>query len=54
MNNYVSTHHLFQSNKSFAYQLSTASIFNSVQEALAYPRWQATMNEEMKSLKKTT
>ena len=34
------------------FQLSTVSILNSVHEALADPRWQATMNEELKSLKK--
>ena len=34
------------------HQLSTVSIPNSVHEALADPRWQATMNEELKSLKK--
>ncbi|KAL6348639.1 hypothetical protein AAG906_016167 [Vitis piasezkii] len=34
----------------FVNQLSTVAIPNSVQEALADPRWKATMNEEMKSL----
>ncbi|RVW13780.1 Retrovirus-related Pol polyprotein from transposon RE1 [Vitis vinifera] len=52
MSNYVSTHHLFESNKSFVNQLSTVAIPNSVQEALADPRWKAAMNEEMKSLQK--
>ncbi|RVW91751.1 Retrovirus-related Pol polyprotein from transposon TNT 1-94 [Vitis vinifera] len=52
MSNYVSTHRLSESNKSFVNQLSTVSIPNSVQEALADPRWKATMNEEMKSLQK--
>ncbi|KAL6316701.1 hypothetical protein AAG906_019632 [Vitis piasezkii] len=50
MSNYVFNHRLFESNKSFVNQLSTVSIPNSVQEALADPRWKATMNEEMKSL----
>ena len=39
-------HRLSESNKSFVNQLSIVSIPNSVQEALANPRW----NEEMKSL----
>lgn len=34
------------------HQLSTVSIPNSVHEALVDPRWQVTMNEELKSLKK--
>ncbi|RVW24660.1 Retrovirus-related Pol polyprotein from transposon TNT 1-94 [Vitis vinifera] len=52
MSNYVSNHRLSESNKSFVNQLSTIAIPNSVQEALADPRWKATMNEEMKSLQK--
>ena len=52
MSHYVSNHRLSESNKSFVNQLSTVSIPNSVQEALADPRWKATMNEEMKSLQK--
>ncbi|WJZ90677.1 hypothetical protein VitviT2T_009805 [Vitis vinifera] len=52
MSNYVSTHRLSKSNKSFVNQLSTVSIPNNVQEALADPRCKATMNEEMKSLQK--
>ena len=52
MSNYVSTHRLSESNKSFVNQLSIVAIPNSVQEALADPRWKAAMNEEMKSLQK--
>lgn len=52
MSHYVSNHRLSESNKSFVNQLSTVSIPNSVQEALAEPRWKAAMNEEMKSLQK--
>ncbi|RVX08757.1 Retrovirus-related Pol polyprotein from transposon TNT 1-94 [Vitis vinifera] len=52
MSNYVSKHRLSKSNKSFVNQLSTVTIPNSVQEALADPRWKTTMNEEMKSLQK--
>ncbi|RVX18371.1 Retrovirus-related Pol polyprotein from transposon TNT 1-94 [Vitis vinifera] len=52
MSNYVSNHRLSESNKSFVNQLSTVVIPNSVQEALADPRWKTTMNEEMKSLQK--
>ncbi|WKA13210.1 hypothetical protein VitviT2T_030537 [Vitis vinifera] len=52
MSNYVSNHRLSESNKSFENQLSTVAIPNSVQEALADPRWKASMNEEMKSLQK--
>ncbi|RVW46152.1 Retrovirus-related Pol polyprotein from transposon RE1 [Vitis vinifera] len=52
MSNYVSNHRLSESNKSFVNQLSTIAISNSVQEALADPRWKAAMNEEMKSLQK--
>ena len=48
----MSNHRLFESNKSFVNQLSTVAISNSVQEALADPRWKAAMNEEMKSLQK--
>ena len=50
MSHYVSNHPLPESNKSFVNQLSTVSIPNSVQEALADPRWKAAKNEEMKSL----
>ena len=50
MSNYVFNHRLSESNKSFVNQLSTVAIPNSVQEALANPRWKAAMNEEMKSL----
>ena len=50
MSNYVSNYRLSESNKSFVNQLSTIAIPNSVQEALADPRWKATMNEKMKSL----
>ena len=50
MSNYVSNHRLSKSNKSFVNQLSTVAIPNSVQEALADPRWKAAMNEKMKSL----
>ena len=52
MSHYVSNHRLSESNKSFVNQLSTVSIPNSVQEALADPRWKAAMNDEMKSLQK--
>nr|CAN75946.1 hypothetical protein VITISV_012979 [Vitis vinifera] len=52
MSNYVSNHRFSESNKSFVNQLSTVAIPNSVQEALANPRWKAAMNEEMKSLQK--
>ncbi|RVW89612.1 Retrovirus-related Pol polyprotein from transposon TNT 1-94 [Vitis vinifera] len=50
MSNYVSNHHLSKSNKSLVNQLSTISIPNGVQEALADPRWKVAMNVEMKSL----
>ncbi|RVW87659.1 Retrovirus-related Pol polyprotein from transposon RE1 [Vitis vinifera] len=52
MSNYVSNHHLSESNESFVNQLSTIAIPNNVQEALADPRWKAAMNEEMKLLQK--
>ncbi|RVW73201.1 Retrovirus-related Pol polyprotein from transposon RE1 [Vitis vinifera] len=52
MSNYVFNHRLSESNKSFVNQLSIVAIPNSVQEALADPRWKAAMNEEMKSLQK--
>ena len=52
MSHYVSNHCLSESKKSFVNQLSTVSIPNSLQEALADPRWKAAMNEEMKSLQK--
>ncbi|KAM1083522.1 hypothetical protein ACFX13_022331 [Malus domestica] len=52
LSNYVSTSHLSESNKSFMHQLSFVFIPNSVHEALADPRWQSAMNEELKSLKK--
>ena len=48
----MSNHRLFESNKSFVNKLSTVSIPNSVQEALADLRWKTAMNEEMKSLQK--
>ena len=50
MSHYVSNHRLLESNQSFVNQLSTISIPNNVQEALADARWKATMNEELKSL----
>ena len=52
MSHYVSNDRLSESNKSFVNQLYTVSIPNNLQEALANPRWKATMNEEMKSLQK--
>ncbi|KAL5543278.1 hypothetical protein UlMin_010988 [Ulmus minor] len=52
MSHYVSNHRLSESNKSFVNQLSIVSIPNSVQEALADKRWEAAMDEEMKSLQK--
>ena len=52
MSHYVSNHRFSESNKSFVNQLSTVSIPNSVQEALADPRWKVSTNEEMKSLQK--
>ena len=52
MNHFVSNHCLSKSKVSFVNQLSAVSIPNSVQEALANPRWKAAMNEEMKSLEK--
>ena len=52
MSHYVSNHRLSESNKSFVNQLSIVSIPNSVQEALADPRWKAAMNEKMKSFQK--
>ena len=52
MSHYLSNHRLSESNKSFVNQLSTVFIPNSVQEALADPRWKAAMNEGMKSLQK--
>ena len=52
MSHYMSNHRLSKSNKSFVNQLSIVSIPNSVQEALADPRWKAAMNEEIKSLQK--
>ena len=50
MSHYVSNHYFSKSNQSFLNQLSTVSIPNNVQEALADPRWKVAMNEEMKSL----
>ena len=52
MSNYVSNHRLSESNKSFVNQLSIVVISNSVQEALADPKWKVAMNEDMKSLQK--
>ena len=52
MSNYVSNHHLSESNKSFVNQLFIVAIPNSVQEALTDPRWKTVMNKEMKSLQK--
>lgn len=52
MSHYVSNHNMSESNKSFANQLSVISIPNSVQDALADPKWKAAMNEEMNSLQK--
>jgi hypothetical protein len=52
VSHYVSNHNMSESNKSFANQLSVISIPNSVQDALADPKWKASMNEEMNSLQK--
>jgi len=50
LNNYVSYHRLSKACESFANQLSTVHVPNSVQEAIKDPRWKNAMNEEMKSL----
>lgn len=47
---YVSYHRLSKACASFANQLSTVYIPNSVQEAIKDPKWKDAMNEEMKSL----
>lgn len=52
LNNYVSTSHLFESNKSFVNQLSIVYIPNSVQEALVDPSWNDAINKKLRSLKK--
>ena len=49
MSHYVSNHRSSELNISFVNQLFPVSIPNSVQEALANPRWKAVMKEEMKS-----
>ena len=46
MSHYVSNHNMSESNKSFANQLYVISIPDSVQDALADPKWKAAMNEE--------
>ena len=48
----MSNHRLSELNKSFVNKLSIVSIPNSVEEALAYPWWKVSMNEEMKSMQK--
>lgn len=52
ISNYVSSHKLSWSYASFVSQLSSISIPSNVQEALADPKWTATMVEEMTTLKK--
>ncbi|KAJ9535774.1 hypothetical protein OSB04_un001074 [Centaurea solstitialis] len=52
MSNYVSVQNLSDTNKVFVNQLSVVAIPNSVQEALADPKWKNAMNEEMSSLQK--
>lgn len=52
ISNYVSNHHLSESNKSLVNQLSTVAIPNNVQEALVDQRWKLTMNEKIRSLQK--
>ena len=52
MSNYVSYDRLVESNKSFVNQLSSVFIPNNVQEALGDSAWKASMDEEMKSLRK--
>ena len=52
LNNYVSYHRVSKTYESFANQLSTVHVPNSVQEALKDSRWKEAMNEEMKSLHK--
>jgi hypothetical protein len=52
LNNYVSYHRLSKACESFANQLSTVHVPNSVQEAIKDPRWKNAMNEEMKSLQR--
>ncbi|KAH9784249.1 retrovirus-related pol polyprotein from transposon RE1 [Citrus sinensis] len=52
MSHFVSNHRLSESNQSFVNQLSAVSIPNSVQEALKDPKWEAAMNDEMRSLQK--
>lgn len=49
---YVSYHRLSKACASFANQLSTVYVPNSVQETIKDPKWKDAMNEKMKSLKK--
>ena len=52
ISNYVSSHKLSRSYKSFLSQLSSISIPSNVQEALADPKWTKAMVEEMAALEK--
>jgi hypothetical protein len=52
LNNYVSYHRLSKACESFANQLSTVHVPNSVQEAIKDSRWKNAMYEEMKSLQR--
>lgn len=52
ISNYVSSHKLSRSYKSFVSQLSSISIPSNVQEALADPKWTKAMVEEMAALEK--
>ena len=52
ISNHVSSHRLFESYAFTINQLSTVSIPNSGQEALANLKWTKAMNEKMEALQK--
>lgn len=52
VSNYVSYHRLSKSHLVFTFQLSSASLPKSFQEAIEDPKWKSAMVEEMKAIQK--
>ncbi|CAL2268732.1 unnamed protein product [Prunus armeniaca] len=54
ISNFMSSHRLSPCLKSFAYQLSSVSVPQTLQDALDNPRWKEAMDEELRALRKNS
>ncbi|CAL9009341.1 unnamed protein product, partial [Prunus brigantina] len=54
ISNFMSSHRLSSCFKSFAYQLSSVSVPQTLQDALDNPRWKEAMDEELRALRKNS